>query len=351
MKINLIDNAVDSLQIAMRAFSLWNEDCESRYSFRYLKVTIEFLHNAMELLLKAILKENDEKAIYCMENEKQKFCIENARRQAREEHISLMEYAMKIDEIKTLSYNELLGKLIENRGIYRGREKACLEKLGIYRNRVMHLGIDVSDDLCDLLAVIHENFKIIIEDNLYEELLELSDYFSYNDVLDTLEPWRDESGDVLRSFSTTIEKRKLAMFDKMIENIMNSNKLTNFLEYYNIDLEDCSDYEDDYINLKFQHKEKKVELTTIYDALYNYTIIVMIRDYYKIVFCVMHFEDEICIGNKWFDYDDVILESIHNRETKDGFFVKPLTENNIRNCLIDVLKKTILSDTWENALL
>ena len=54
MKINLIDNAVDSLQIAMRAFSLWNEDCESRYSFRYLKVTIEFLHNAMELLLKAI---------------------------------------------------------------------------------------------------------------------------------------------------------------------------------------------------------------------------------------------------------------------------------------------------------
>ena len=113
MKINLIDNAVDSLQKAMRTFSLWNEDSESRYSFRYLKVTIEFLHNAMELLLKAILKENDEKAIYCMENEKQKFCIENARRQAREEHISLMEYAMKIDEIKTLSYNELLGKLIE----------------------------------------------------------------------------------------------------------------------------------------------------------------------------------------------------------------------------------------------
>lgn len=344
MKINLIENAVDSLQIAMRAFSLWNEDCESRYSFRYLKVTIEFLHNAMELLLKAILNEDDEKAIYCMENEKQKFCIENARKKAKEEHISLIECAIKMDEIKTLSYNELLSKLIENGKIYRGREKECLEKLGIYRNRVMHLGIDATDDLCDLLAVIHENFKIIIEDNFYEELWNLSDYFSYSDVLDTLEPWRDESGAALRSFSTTIEKRKLAVFDKMIENIINSNKLANFLDHYNIDLEDYSDYEDDYINLKFQCKEKKVELTTIYDAFYNYTIIVMIRDYYKMIFCVMHFENEICIGNKWFEYDNAILESIHNRETKDEFFIKPLTENNIRNCLVDVLKKTILSD-------
>ena len=65
MKIVLIDNAVDSLQIAMNAFELWNQEFESRKDVRYLKITIEFLHNTVELLMKAILSQYDEKSIYC----------------------------------------------------------------------------------------------------------------------------------------------------------------------------------------------------------------------------------------------------------------------------------------------
>ena len=61
MRIMLIDNAVDSLQIAMDAFNLWNKGIETRNNFRFLKITIEFLHNAMELLLKATLNLEDEK--------------------------------------------------------------------------------------------------------------------------------------------------------------------------------------------------------------------------------------------------------------------------------------------------
>lgn len=61
MRIMLIDNAVDSLQIAMDAFNLWNKGIETRNNFRFLKIAIEFLHNAMELLLKATLNLEDEK--------------------------------------------------------------------------------------------------------------------------------------------------------------------------------------------------------------------------------------------------------------------------------------------------
>lgn len=58
-----------------------------------------------------------------------------------------------------------------------GRKIECLEKLGIYRNQIMHLGIDVNEDFAELLAVIHESFYLIIDDNFYSGLLEISDYF------------------------------------------------------------------------------------------------------------------------------------------------------------------------------
>ena len=147
--------------------------------------------------------------------------------------------------------------------------------------------------------------------------------------------------------ATTIDKRKIAVFDEMIKSVTKSNKLTAFLQQYNIDFEDRSIYEDDYIDLKFKCNDKNVEFTTIYDALYNYTSIVVQTYCYKLVFCVMHFENEMCFGNKWLEYDDFTIEDVHSRKEGTLFVVKPLTENNIRNCLIDALRKTILCDTWK----
>lgn len=350
MKIVLIDNAVDSLQIAMNSFELWNQEFESRNDFRYLKITIEFLHNTVELLMKAILSQYDEKSIYCAENEKQRTLIKNAEIEAENQKISLVEYVIKNNEIKTLTYSDLLKRCIEEKIFYEGRAIRSLQKLGIYRNRIMHLGIDVTDDFVDLLAVIHENFKLVIDDNFYHELIKLSDYFSYNDVLDMIEPWQELSSDALRLLSTDIEKRKLKIFDEMIENVINSNKFIKFLDQNNISFENNSVYQEDYIDLEFQCNGKQVEFITIYDAFYNYTVIVMVTYCFKIVFCVMHFENEIAIGKKWIEYDDLVLESIHDKKNEAAFVIKPLTENNIRNCLIDVLKRTILCNIWENEI-
>lgn len=350
MKIVLIDNAVDSLQIAMNAFELWNQEFESRKDVRYLKITIEFLHNTVELLMKAILSQYDEKSIYCSENERQRALIKKAETEAENQKISLMEYVIKNNEIKTLTYSDLLKRCIEKGILCEGRVISSLEKLGIYRNRIMHLGIDVTDDLADLLAVIYENFKLVIDDKFYHKLIKLSDYFSYNDVLDTIEPWQELSGDTLRLLSTEIEKRKLKIFDEMMEKVIKSEKFIKFLNQNDIDFKNNSIYQENYINIEFQCNEKQVEFTTIYDAFYNYTVIVMVSYYFEIVFCVMHFENKIAVWKNWIEYDELALESIHDKKDESAFVIKPLTENNIRNCLIDTLKKTILYSIWENGI-
>lgn len=346
MKVELIENAIDSLQIAMNAFIIWNNEFESKHNFRNLKITIEFLHNTMELLLKAILISENEEIIYYAENEKQKNNLEKAKNEANIQKISLMEYVIKNNEIKTLSYNDVLKKCIEARVFFNTRAKISLEKLGTYRNRIMHLGIDVNEDLADLLAVIHENFKLVIEDSFYEKLLDLSDYFSYNDVLDTIEPWQEICNDSLRLLSIDDEKRQLKKFDKMIENVIKSNKFINFLSRYNIELINKSVYRENNIDLEFRCDKKQVYFTTEYDALYNFTLIVIQTYCFKVVFGVMHFENKIAIGKKWIEYDDYALESIYDRN-ENFFEVKLLTENNIRNCLINSLRKTILSDSWK----
>ena len=35
MKVELIENAIDSLQIAMNAFTIWNNEFESKHNFRF----------------------------------------------------------------------------------------------------------------------------------------------------------------------------------------------------------------------------------------------------------------------------------------------------------------------------
>lgn len=108
MRIMLIDNAVDSFQIAMGAFDLWNEGVKTKNDFRLLKITIEFLHNGMELLLKAVLNSEDEKIIYTSNNNSQKNLVNNAKLEAEKQKISLVEYEVKNGNLKTLTYGDVL---------------------------------------------------------------------------------------------------------------------------------------------------------------------------------------------------------------------------------------------------
>lgn len=191
MKLTLINNAIDSLQIAMKTYHRWNNNYykwnnknEENWG---LKITVEFLHNAIELLVKAILLKIDDQSIYC---DRQEEIIEEARKEVVRKNILLEEYLIKNDKIKTCSYEEVLEKYFKINSEYPNRAKICLKRLGTYRNRIMHFGIDADEngDFFDLLAVIHESFNIILIDNFYEDLLKVDEYFEYNDVVDILEP-------------------------------------------------------------------------------------------------------------------------------------------------------------------
>lgn len=48
------------------------------------------------------------------------------------------------------------------------------------------------------------------------------------------------------------------------------------------------------------------------------------------------------------EYDNKKIDSLYNIQLGKTSGIKPLTENNIRNSLVSVLKKTILSSEWED---
>ena len=249
MKLTLINNAIDSLQIAMKTYHRWNNNYykwnnknEENWD---LKITVEFLHNAIELLVKAILLKIDDQSIYC---DRQEEIIEEARKEVVRKNILLEEYLIKNDKIKTCSYEEVLEKYFKINSEYPNRAKICLKRLGTYRNRIMHFGIDADEngDFFDLLAVIHENFNIILIDNFYEDLLKVDEYFEYNDVVDILEPLQECNEDDLKKFAAKIPQKNISNFLGILEKTVKSSKLNSFLQYYDIEIEDKSVYEDNW---------------------------------------------------------------------------------------------------------
>ena len=344
MKITLVDNAVDSLQVAMYALNSWGDTDNEKEERRYLKITIEFLHNTIELFLKALMVQGDEKSIY---RDDQDELIRAAQIKALKSNVSLTEYLLKEDKIKTWSYSELLKKYFAKNTWYGNKSKKCLEKLGHYRNRIMHFGIDVNEDSVDILSTIYECFKIIIDDDFYNDLLKLTNYFSYNDVIDMVEPWIEEYDQQLKLLAVDIPKRKLDVFREKMEDVITSDRFKTFLKECNITVEDTSVYAENEIEWKFEHGTKKIKFITRYDAFYNCSTV--IQDTYgaPMIFCVKHSEDKIYICPEWIEYDECEIESIYDTTNREKYKLKLLTENNVRNCIVDALKKTVLCDTWE----
>lgn len=351
MKLTLINNAIDSLQIAMKTYHRWNNNYykwnnknEENWD---LKITVEFLHNAIELLVKAILLKIDDQSIYC---DRQEEIIEEARKEVVRKNILLEEYLIKNDKIKTCSYEEVLEKYFKINSEYPNRAKICLKRLGTYRNRIMHFGIDADEngDFFDLLAVIHESFNIILIDNFYEDLLKVDEYFEYNDVVDILEPLQECNEDDWKKFAAKIPQKNISNFLGILEKTVKSSELNSFLQYYDIEIEDKSVYEDNDIDLRFKCKEKMISFSTIYDALYNCTTFVKFNYPYRMICSIMHSDNKIYIYNDNKEYDNKKIDSLYNIQLGKTSGIKPLTENNIRNSLVSVLKKTILSSEWED---
>lgn len=113
MKLTMIDNAIDSLKIAMHSFHL-SLDCSDDELNRLNKIIIIFLHNSIELLLKSILSQDDELSIYKLENNTTEKIIEDTKNLLKiNPNKTLHEILIKDLEIQTISYTTLVDKYVQ----------------------------------------------------------------------------------------------------------------------------------------------------------------------------------------------------------------------------------------------
>lgn len=235
MKLTMIDNAIDSLKIAMHSFHL-SLDCSDDELNRLNKIIIIFLHNSIELLLKSILSQDDELSIYKLENNTTEKIIEDTKNLLKiNPNKTLHEILIKDLEIQTISYTTLVDKYVQKYSCDK-RIREILYKLGNYRNSITHFGLDISEQEDTFYISIYNTFDVILYE-LYDRLLEVDGYFSYNDVIDNLESWIEGGEDFLRNLCVENPKKKILIFTKMLKKTLFSDKLKAFLQAYNISID------------------------------------------------------------------------------------------------------------------
>lgn len=333
MRFKMVENAIDSLQITIEAFDKWTR-CRVDKRDRYLKLTIVFLHNSMELLLKSLLIKRDDTSIYIDICDKR---LEEARKECKRRNKTLDECLIKDYSVKTIPYSVAVEKYAEN---YKCDEKVVniLNALGKYRNAITHFGIDSRLDMDRLYNIVYESLAIVIYE-FWEELIDIDEYFEYNDVIDMFESWYEAGIDFQLAACVENSKKKIYVFTGILDKVMHSEKFKNYIDAYDIRVKDSSkDYDTNEIYLDFEILQKYVSVATFYSPYFNYTFFCDLETM-EIWFVVNHYEDKVYIY-----YDNV--EYIPDRERENMIRddigvhceVKPLTENRIRNIIIDRLR-------------
>jgi hypothetical protein len=230
MKIKLLDNAVDSLSMAIDFFYEWCEEDNDRY----LKLTIISFHNAFELLLKSILINENELLIY--ENLSDKEILEGLKiRKQLENTVSLDEILIKNMNVKTINYSALI-KLYCSIFDCNERTKKILEKLGALRNAISHFGIDKSDSFLEVINTIYESMKIILN-VLYPQLLDIHDTFSYSHIIDALEDFIESGQQYQKELGLKNSDTKMRKFAEIFKQVIIGDTFKVFLEKNKLEMD------------------------------------------------------------------------------------------------------------------
>ncbi|MCC0684357.1 hypothetical protein [Clostridioides sp. ZZV14-6345] len=180
MKLKMIDNAIDSLKLVKEYFYDYTTGSKHKKDNTNLELTIIFLHNSIELLLKSILINENGLLIYG-DLSKNKLDDGTEMRKSYNDTLSLYEVLIKKEEITNLitTYCSIFD--VDK------RIQIVLTDLVKLRNTVVCLNIDESDNFEHILITIYESINIIL-DVLCEDLKKINNYFEYDDVKDILEP-------------------------------------------------------------------------------------------------------------------------------------------------------------------
>ncbi|MFQ4801026.1 hypothetical protein C4U87_01005 [Clostridioides difficile] len=187
MKLKMADNAIDSLKLVKEYFYDYTTGSKRKKDNTNLELTIIFLHNSIELLLKSILINENGLLIY--EDLSKKPDDGTEMRKSYNNTLSLSEILIKKEGITNL--------ITTYCSIFNVDKKiqivlTDLEKL---KDTVVCLGINESDNFEQILITIYESINIILN-VLCEDLKKIDNYFEYDNVRDTLEPLVESYNDI-----------------------------------------------------------------------------------------------------------------------------------------------------------
>lgn len=268
----LAQNGVSSLNLSIEYFKklFYFSDRYNQYETDdNFKICITFLENAIELLLKTILVNDDPLSIYESPESKtiKKALLKVSSRQKLEDIL------ISEGSFRTIKYFDTIKKYNEH---YHKSDKIynILSWLGEIRNAITHFGVSI-DDTNELIVSLIDVYDVIYN-YLYPQLLEIDsieefftsdalivktihglkplfdDDYTYNNILDFLDELLEESERYSLESRLDKPKYKINEFIELMKSAVEDPKFSKILykNNANIEFEDC-DYEknDFYFNI------------------------------------------------------------------------------------------------------
>ena len=253
---SLAKNALSSLHIAVEHFkAFYYYSLEDSKFEEEVKIAISFLENAIELLLKTILADNDEKSIFVNPDCE---AISNAIQYVDEDHSLFDVLIEERFSVRTIYYKdavEAYNKLYHNSI----KVKTVLDTLGLYRNSLTHFGIRFAS--YDEIVCVFINTFDVIYNYLYPQLCGLNEIgqffmsddlvvktihgykplfdenFVYNNFLDFFDELLGDGNTYLLSLCRENRQKNIQEYEDYVDKAIESKKLAYIQEKFNVSIQ------------------------------------------------------------------------------------------------------------------
>lgn len=258
MVYTLANNAISSLNIAIEYFKrlyYHNEKYSPSEVDESFKICITFLENALELLLKTILVEDDPLSIYVHPESR---AIQNALIQVNDS-MRLEDILIAEGNFKTITYSEAVQRY--NNKFHNSDKVHCiLTNLGEIRNAITHFGIDRANSTGKLIVEILNAFDVIYN-YLYPQLIKIDsiehiftsddllvetvhgvkplfdENFIYNNIVDFLDELMDTAEDFTLACRLDDPNSSIYEFINLFKSAMEDRKFSDLLQHNQVSIQ------------------------------------------------------------------------------------------------------------------
>lgn len=330
MRFTILENAINSLDIAIEKFHFFyygDEESLSPYlEKKYKKISLVFLENAIELLLKAIILEKTQNNLSIfLQTDKAPYkgIIDEAKELSEKTGKKLEDCLLKNTNLRTITYTKSLNYYTE---MFETSEKiqGVLRKLGYYRNAITHFGIDFSENPDELLCCFIETFDVIYN-YLYPQLIELdgeaSYYFEdcdenyfvktpegtkfligwdgkYNNFFDFSEELLGDLSQIrLMKLCKKNPNKNVEVYLNICEEVMSDSEYEAYFKANNLNV--FMDEETGWLECEVEGYHEDASLSPVYSSYYNATIYF---DEGSVAIIIPHYENKIYSYIKDSDY-------------------------------------------------